>query len=138
VQQELESVQKQISAKGKNATETLYAQQKEILAMVRQQQEAFAAAVTHLTDMQKKEALLAVEVVRLAVDIHGNCLERAVVFVCYSCERCPVRVLMFMKVMITFVLMYLGNTQNTVDRGTTRSDSHGARAAADAGAGTGV
>jgi hypothetical protein len=112
VQQELDSVQKQISAKGENATEKLYAQQKEILARARQHQEAFAAAVTHLTDIQKKESLLAVEVVRLWLWISRTCCAVRML----SLRKLPPSGwLMFVKVMIAFVLMYLGNTQSTGD-----------------------
>ena len=64
-QKAMDSVQMQVSAQGKDAPEELYAQQKEMSVRARQQQEAFAEAVKRLTETQKKESLLAVEVVRL-------------------------------------------------------------------------
>ena len=94
MQQELDSVQKQISAEGKSAPEKLYKQQKEILARARQQQDAFAAAVTHLTGVQKKESLLAVEVVRLWLWISMETVSNVL---CYSyafaANASPVRML---------------------------------------------
>lgn len=143
-QQALESVQTQVSTQGKDAPEELYAQQKEMSARARQQQEAFAEAVKRLTEAQKTESLLAVEVVRLWLcfdwELNRSCLRYAV--------RMGLRRELHVRVVTRVVLVHEcddnacalnpGNAQDTSGRGTARPDSRGTRAEANPGTRAGV
>ena len=63
----LDSVQTQINSAGKNASDQLFEEQKKLSTRARQQQEIFTDAVKQSAEAQKKESLVAVEVVRYSL-----------------------------------------------------------------------